>query len=150
MRTVNFREGNLPAIKVAVVFSFWWVWVEAMEFLLQMLSQLRNEKRAPGCLGCIGDIYIYIYIYTLPSFVGIIIIHDIRILIKQPVFPWKVKFYLSSIHKILAGDLFGMVSSTWPFHSMVIRDQPNDLRSNDQVGSQVESPGWITSYELEL
>ena len=37
----------------------------------------------PGCLGYIRD-------EILPNYMGIIIDHEIRILIKQPVFQWKV------------------------------------------------------------
>ena len=40
--------------------------------------QVSNEKRAPGCLGYVGD-------EILPSYIGILISHDIRIPINQPV-----------------------------------------------------------------
>ncbi len=47
---------------------------------------LSNEKRAPGCLGYIGDEF-------LPSYIGIImdyfISHEIRIPINQPGFNGK-------------------------------------------------------------
>ena len=40
-------------------------------------KHVSNEKRAPGCLGYIGD-------EILPSYIGIIINHEIRIPINQP------------------------------------------------------------------
>ena len=47
---------------------------------------MSNEKRAPGCLGYIGD-------DILPSYVGIIVNNEIRIPIQQPG-KWKVGVFL--------------------------------------------------------
>ena len=51
-----------------------------------------SEKRAPGCSRYIGEGII------LPDYVGIIINHQIRIPIKQPVFHGKSPIFFSVAH----------------------------------------------------
>ena len=51
--------------------------------VLEGLKKDLSNERNPGWLGYIGD-------EILPSYIGIIISHEIRIPINQPGFQWKV------------------------------------------------------------
>ena len=96
---INHFRKKKPNGWVFVFFSRFWVifnpknlncvgWMFPSKFQAVHLS----EKRAPGCSRYIGEGII------LPDYVGIIINHQIRIPIKQPVFHGKSPIFFSVAH----------------------------------------------------
>ena len=88
---------------------------------------LSNGKRAPGCLGCIGD-------ELLPSYMGIIISHDIRIPINQPVYRESILLVIKEVDSFLYFHPAAFViCSQWQWKSETCRLTASNFANQNQL-----------------